>query len=249
MNKVEISKSLEKEEIKLRTMQTENVSKSARGDNGRLEFWNTLLPQIRKALKEVINDVNKNNKRQGAHIFGVLRACFNPEQMYPTLKKHFHFTNLENDDEDDDDNDSDAEDIDPNTAFEHVRQLMLKEKILEAVTYLWKACIALKQCPDMENLSPDAKEEFLFLLLLKTFMESEDTSNQAKEGTDKTRESTVEAQSGDKEKEEIAVVKRVVNYLRVGIQTRFIKCSLSFWHRLVAYVSFFLRIVWNSQPS
>ncbi|XP_076685668.1 CAP-D2 condensin subunit isoform X2 [Andrena cerasifolii] len=186
LNKVEISKSLEKEEMKLRTMQTGNVSKSARGDKERLEFWNTLLPQIRKALKEVINDGKKKNKRRDD----------------------------DEDDDDNDDSDDDDDNIDPNTAFEHVRQLMLKEKILEAVTYLWKVCIALKQCPNIENLSPDAKEEFLFLLLLKTFMESEDTLNEAKKGTDNARESTAKTQSGDKEKEEIAVVKRVVNYLK-----------------------------------
>ena len=195
---MEISKSLEKEEIKLRTMQTGNVSKSARGDKERLEFWNTLLPEIRKALKEVINDgKKKSNGRQGAHIFGVLACLFQSRTGVCTLKMPLHFANLEHDDEDNEDED-DEDDIDPNTAFEHVRQLMLKEKTLEAVTYLWKVCIALKQCPDMENLSADAKEEFLFLLLLKTFMESEDSSSQAKEGTGDTRKSTVETQSGIK---------------------------------------------------
>lgn len=98
--------------------------------------------------------------------------------------------------------------IDPNTIFEHVRQLMLKEKVLDAVKYLWKACITLKRalCPDMQNLSPDAKEEFLFLLLLKTFMESTSTN---------TNENTEKAQADDEEERCIEVAKQVVNYLKV----------------------------------
>ncbi|XP_076247462.1 CAP-D2 condensin subunit [Calliopsis andreniformis] len=167
LNKTEISNSLEREEIKLRKMQTESVSKSARGDKQRLELWNAFLPKIRKALKEVINEGENNNKKE----------------------------------------DDDEDDFDPNTAFEHVRQLMLKEKILEAVMYTWKACISLKQCPDIEKLSVEAKEEFLFLLLLKTFMESEETS-------DKTENNAEKTQSDDSEKEKIAVAKRLVNYLK-----------------------------------
>ncbi|KOC65469.1 Condensin complex subunit 1 [Habropoda laboriosa] len=147
LNKIEISKSLEKEEVNLRKLQTENVNKSAHGDNQRLELWNILLPEIRKALKEVINGGNRKNKKQG--------------------------------------NEGEDENIDPDTAFEHVRQLMLKEKIFEAVTYLWKVCVKLRQNPDIENLSPEAKEECLFLLLLKTFMESENDSNNVKKDTDK----------------------------------------------------------------
>lgn len=87
---------------------------------------------------------------------------------------------------------------------------MLKEKILEAVTYLWKVCIKLKQSPDIENLSPEAKEECLFLLLLKTFMESENNSSNEDENTN-------EKQLKDKnnEIEEIIAIKRVVNYLKV----------------------------------
>lgn len=169
LNKIEISKSLEKEEIKLRKLQTENVSKSVRGDNERLEFWNTLLPEIRKVLKEVIN--NEKN------------------------------TDIEYDNED--------EDINTDTAFEYIRQLMLKEKIFEAVTYLWKVCIKLKQKPDIENLSPEAKEECLFLFLLKTFMESENNLNNLKENIEEKQ--SIEE---NKEKEEIIAIKRVINYLR-----------------------------------
>lgn len=48
-------------------MQTERVSKSARGDKQRLELWNTLLPEIRKALKEVTDEGKKKDKSQGAY--------------------------------------------------------------------------------------------------------------------------------------------------------------------------------------
>ncbi|XP_031830938.1 CAP-D2 condensin subunit isoform X2 [Nomia melanderi] len=178
LNKEEIFQSLEKEEIKLRKMQTESVSKSARGDSQRLEFWNSLLPRIRKALKEVINGkMKKNNKRSHT------------------------------DDEDEDENE-DERNINPDTAFEHIRQLMLKEKITEAVKFLWKTCIKLKQNPELTNLTSEAKEEFLFLLLLKTFMESENTSNNPKETIDE-----LQSIAKDKEKEEIEVTKRLVHYL------------------------------------
>ncbi|CAL7943553.1 unnamed protein product [Xylocopa violacea] len=172
LNKVEISKLLEEEEVKLRRLQTGNVNKSARGDKERLELWNTLLPEIRKALKEVINDGKKKDTPK-------------------------------------DDEDNNDKNINPDTAFEHVRQLMLKEKILEAVTYLWKICKKLKQSSDVENLSPEAKEECLFLFLLKIFMESENNLNIAEENTDKRH-------SIDKnnEKEEIIATKRVINYLK-----------------------------------
>lgn len=66
---MEISESLEKEEIKLRQMQTETVSKSARGDNQRLELWNTFLPKIRTALKKVINDEEEAKSDRGSYIY------------------------------------------------------------------------------------------------------------------------------------------------------------------------------------
>lgn len=89
---------------------------------------------------------------------------------------------------------------------------MLKEKIFEAVTYLWKTCIKLKQNLDMTKFSIEAKEEFLFLLLLKTFMESEDNLNSAQKITD-----TMRLLNKDKKDQEIAATKRVVNYLKVRI--------------------------------
>nr|XP_034178145.1 condensin complex subunit 1-like isoform X2 [Osmia lignaria] len=172
LNKVEISKSLEKEEITLRKLQAETVGKSTRGDSQRLELWNALLPKIREALKEVINGTKAGSDKR----------------------------DLEDEDEEN-------IDIDPNTAFEHVRQLMLKEKILEAVKFLWKVCIKLKESPEIENFSAEAKEECLFLLLLKTFMESEN-------GPDNVQENADNRESLDKDKENIVGAKRVVNYLR-----------------------------------
>lgn len=115
----------------------------------------------------------------------------------------YTFINLEDEDEDE-------ENIDPNTAFEHVRQLMLKEKILEAAKFLWKVCIKLKESPEIENFSPEAKEECLFLLLLKTFMESEN-------GPDNVQENANNRESLDKDKKSIVGAKRVVNYLKVYI--------------------------------
>ncbi|XP_029054482.2 condensin complex subunit 1-like [Osmia bicornis bicornis] len=170
LNKVEISKSLEKEEITLRKLQAETVSRSTRGDSQRLELWNALLPKIREALKEVINGTKEGSDKR-------------------------------------DDEDEESIDIDPNTAFEHVRQLMLKEKILKAVKFLWKVCIKLKENPEIENFSAEAKEECLLLLLLKTFMESEN-------GPDNVQENADNRESLDKDKENIVGAKRVVNYLK-----------------------------------
>ncbi|KAK1132275.1 hypothetical protein K0M31_016395 [Melipona bicolor] len=181
LNKVEISKSLEKEEIKLRKLQTESVNKSTRGDKQRLELWNTFLPEIRKALKEVINDGKKNSKKRGD----------------------------ENEDEEEEkvEEEEKEENINSDTAFEHVRQLMLKQKILKAVKYMWKICLHLKQNSGIEDFSPEAKEECLFLLLLKTFMESE--NNPINENVD-----TQHSEDKTKENDEILALKRVVNYLK-----------------------------------
>ncbi|KOX78117.1 Condensin complex subunit 1 [Melipona quadrifasciata] len=181
LNKVEISKSLEKEEIKLRKLQRESVNKSTRGDKRRLELWNTFLPEIRKALKEVINDGKKNSKKRGD----------------------------ENEDEEEEEveEEENEKNINSDTAFEHVRQLMLKQKILKAVKYMWKICLHLKQNSGIEDFSPEAKEECLFLLLLKTFMESE--NNPIDENVD-----TQHSENKNKENDEILALKRVVNYLK-----------------------------------
>lgn len=81
---------------------------------------------------------------------------------------------------------------------------------------MWKICIKLKQSPDIEVLSPEAKEECLFLLLLKTFMESESNLNNIGENTD-----AVYPTDKNKEEEEI-ISKRVVNYLKVCFQAFYV---------------------------
>lgn len=138
------------------------------------------------------------------------------------------------------DNRDEEEDINTDTAFEYIRQLMLKEKIFEAVTYLWKVCIKLKQKPDIENLSPEAKEECLFLFLLKTFMESENNLNNIKENIEKKQ--SIEE---NKEKEEIIAIKRVINYLRVCFYIFYIDFNnyLIKNYIIILYYS----IVWNLQ--
>lgn len=172
LNKVEISKSLEKEEINLRKLQTQHVSKSTRGDSERLELWNASLPEIRNALKKIIQNEQENNNKEN----------------------------------DENENEENEENIDPDAMFEHVRQLMLNGKVLLAVKSLWKTCVKLKQCPDMENFTPEAKEEFLFLLLMKTFMESENLST------------TKEKSEEEKDKQEITTKKKIVNYLKDSLK-------------------------------
>lgn len=85
LNKVEISISLENEEMKLRKKQTESVSRSARGDKQRLELWNTFLPEIRKALKEVINGGEQKNKQQGRHALYMVLYFASIENLYLSL--------------------------------------------------------------------------------------------------------------------------------------------------------------------
>lgn len=71
-------------------MQTERVSKSARGDKQRLELWNTLLPEIRKALKEVTDDGKKKDKSQGA--YRICMFCFIMTSI-SNLNVYLYFTN------------------------------------------------------------------------------------------------------------------------------------------------------------
>lgn len=71
-------------------MQTERVSKSARGDKQRLELWNTLLPEIRKALKEVTDGGKKMDKSQGAYT--ICMFCFIMTNI-SNLNVYFYFTN------------------------------------------------------------------------------------------------------------------------------------------------------------
>ncbi|XP_077268187.1 CAP-D2 condensin subunit isoform X3 [Temnothorax americanus] len=102
------------------------------------------------------------------------------------------------------------ENIDPNHAFEHVRQLLLSRKVTEAVTYLWKTFTKLEGAPEMENLSATAKEECLFAFLLKIFIESETKST---DRDDNANDACKSAQD-DNKREEIRLRKRVMNYLK-----------------------------------
>ncbi|XP_029170808.1 condensin complex subunit 1 [Nylanderia fulva] len=102
------------------------------------------------------------------------------------------------------------ENIDADHAFEHVRQLLLNREVTEAVTYLWKTCMLLKEAPEMKNLSSTAKEECLFAFLLKIFIESESKS------ADNEEENMIDAsksEQNNKKKEELRLRKRVINYL------------------------------------
>jgi len=100
--------------------------------------------------------------------------------------------------------------IDPDHAFEHMRQLLLNRKVTQAVTYLWQICMKLEGAPEMESLSATAKEECLFAFLLKIFIESEDRSTD----DDKNVKDSNKSEKDNKIKEEINLRKRVKNYLK-----------------------------------
>lgn len=150
------------------------------------------------------------------------------------------FYKLDDEDESEEEEREKEVNINTDTAFEHVRQLMLKEKILEAVTYMWKICLHLKRNSDIENLSPEAKEECLFLLLLKTFMESESNPIDGNENVDRQH-----SEDKNKEDDEILALKRVVNYLKVCF--RYVILIVNYLLKYVLYYNIFFRIVWNLQ--
>ncbi|XP_076281904.1 condensin complex subunit 1-like isoform X2 [Lasioglossum baleicum] len=180
LNKVEICESLKKAEIELKQNLSKSVRKSASGDEHRLELWHCLLPKIRKAVEDVINGSKKDNKNQD---------------------------NADN--KDSEDEAEDAENINHDEAFERVRQLMLKEKIYEAVMLLWDTCTKLNQNAELKTSSFEEKEKLLLMLLLKTFMDSEDNENSTNETTGNS-----ESTDKDKEKKKIEVQKRIVDYWR-----------------------------------
>lgn len=102
--------------------------------------------------------------------------------------------------------------IDPNCAFEHVRQLLLSRKVIEAVIYLQEVCTKLEKGLEMENLSVEKKKECLFAFLLKIFMELEN------EATDTKRDdanNTEKSEEDLKKQEEIKKQERIINYLKV----------------------------------
>ncbi|XP_018394292.1 PREDICTED: condensin complex subunit 1 [Cyphomyrmex costatus] len=101
-------------------------------------------------------------------------------------------------------------DIDPNHAFEHVRQLLLNRQVTEAVTYLWNTCMTLEQVSGMENFSTAAKEEFLLSFLLKIFIESENKSSNDENANNDAQNS----EQDNNNKEELRLRKRVINYLK-----------------------------------
>lgn len=125
------------------------------------------------------------------------------------------------------------ENIDPNHAFEHVRQLLLSRKVTEAVTYMWKTCMKLEGSPEMENLSTTAKEECLFAFLLKIFIDSETkvTDN------DNNVNDAGKLEEDNNKKEELSLRKRVINYLKV----RDIKISVPLELLLFFLIHFFLQ--------
>jgi len=102
------------------------------------------------------------------------------------------------------------ESIDPNHAFEHVRQLLLSRKVTEAVTYLWRTCMKLEEAPKMEDLSVAAKEECLFAFLLKIFIESESKPTNSKDDNANNAEKLEQ----DNRREELRL-RKCINYLKV----------------------------------
>lgn len=106
------------------------------------------------------------------------------------------------------------ENIDPNHAFEHVRQLLLSRKVTEAVTYLCqlvKTCTKLEGAPEITNLSAAAKEECLFAFMVKIFLESETKLDNEEVNANDPEKS----EQDNNKKEELRLRKRVINYLKV----------------------------------
>ncbi|XP_066603695.1 condensin complex subunit 1 [Prorops nasuta] len=180
LDRSEISKSLEEETIKLKELKTALASNSSRGDSERLDLWNSLLPDVRKAIKKVIEDMEEEENEE----------------------------EIEND-----------ENIDPNFAFEHIRQLMLEEKVIIAVTYLYKICTKLKDAPSMNGLDKDAKEECLFVFLLKIFMDSENVPETAiAENGEEAISKEVENPEQIEKRHQLEAKKRLVKYLRNSLE-------------------------------
>ncbi|XP_015587406.1 condensin complex subunit 1 [Cephus cinctus] len=169
LNQNELSKQLEDAITKLKQLRTEQASQSVRGDEERLQFWNSQLPVIRTAIKTVLKEENTANEN--------------------------------------------IEDVDE--AFEKVRQLMLREHVLEAVQYLWHVSAQLPGAPDMRNIDSNSQEECLFLFLLKIFMESEASDSNMANNNNKTTELEKSKEKERKrQKDELNAQKRLVEYLK-----------------------------------
>lgn len=59
---------MKNEKIKLTELQTLFASNSERGDSERLELLNTLLPDIEKAIKKIVESHDKNGEGKYFHI-------------------------------------------------------------------------------------------------------------------------------------------------------------------------------------
>ncbi|XP_036138844.1 condensin complex subunit 1 isoform X2 [Monomorium pharaonis] len=165
-----------------------------------VELSNSLEKEIAKLqeLQTHIVSASGRGHKQRFHLWTVLQS-----DIKTAIKEV-----LKNDEAEYTNNTEQDENIDPNDAFEHVRQLLLGRKVTEAVTYLWKTCTKLEEAPEMDDLSAAAKEECLFAFLLKIFIESE---NKSKDDEDENAEKL--EQNNDK-KEELRLRKRVINYLK-----------------------------------
>lgn len=207
---------MEKEQAKLQELRAQVASTSKRGHAQRFELWTALLPEIKDTIKKIlrnhqVEEEHINSSYQFNYFFSqyVIRFITFPFVIHYKIHCASIFFNT--------DEANEEENVDPDHAFEHVRQLLLSRKITEAVTYMWKVCTKLEEGPDVGNLSSKAKEDCLFAFLLKIFIESENTSTDSAENEDINDAEKLEI---DKRKEEISKRKRVIDYLKVcNIQT------------------------------
>jgi len=160
------------------------------------------LEKEKAKLQELQAEIASSSKRGHAQRFELWTAL--QPDIKIAIKKIF-----ENEDEHLNSTKSE-ENIDPDHAFEHMRQLLLNKKVTQAVTYLWQICTKLEGAPEMGSLSTTAKEECLFAFLLKIFIESEDRPTD----DDKNVKDTNKSEKENKIKEEISLRKRVKNYLK-----------------------------------
>lgn len=109
--------------------------------------------------------------------------------------------------------DEEIKDSDSNHAFEHIRQLLLDQKITEAVTYLWKVCTKLEGGPKIEDFTINKKKECLFTFLRKIFIESENELSDTEKDEDVNN--AEKSEEDIKKEEEMNKRKNVINYLKV----------------------------------
>jgi len=56
LTRVELSKKLEKEKVKLQELQAQIASSSGRGHMERFELWNILQPDIKATIKQILEN-------------------------------------------------------------------------------------------------------------------------------------------------------------------------------------------------